>query len=452
MAIPASLFHSKTMRSDQSDNYYDERASYQHINAARGVCGNQQYFRGTLSDKNINLDHLDRQCTEVTTDDMTTAHQAHPETVHMPKIDWSAKTDHNSGAFEGGEDNRRVAEWVETQQASEHITLPLDSFESLIDRLIATEEAMERLKAVAFSCVREAHRVWRRPDDTRHEHSRHTSDTDGRHRRGRFQSCSIGIPRSDGIATGNDGSVSALNEEPPPHMCCNLDASRVAAFENDDAEASGTRTLSEYQRNAARAMERQGLCSLSSQIDGERIDSPAAKQTSDVTSKAVTLPTSWLDDSSSQSSRQSHVPAQIPGNHIRIVTSSPSIMGHKEGNIDRRVKTAQSTVASFNSVQNSSQNIHADRPGTASRVEARLRNGVDKFLLKIRPSRHSLQQSTASTRSPVTVWPQELDAYLALPTDALQSAGTAKMTPRSPRGERRERTITSRRSAPLLRA
>ena len=241
------------------------------------------------------------------------------------------------------------------------------------------------------------------------------------------------------------------------------DAEQVPHFassevENDKVEKVQTFTRSGVESDSTRVVEGQQPSTLTSRAHGDKTGNWTAKQTSDATTMPATLPTSWFEDSGSQSSCNCPTPEGVPKTQIRVVPPSPGVLADNERDMDGHVKPAQSVAASLSSVQNSIQNLSAstattkaDRIGTASRVEARLRNGVDKFLLRIRPSRRSLLQDNPSCRGPLTLSPQELDAYLALPTDAFRPVSATKMTPRSPTGDKHERILTSRHSAPLLR-
>lgn len=192
------------------------------------------------------------------------------------------------------------------------------------------------------------------------------------------------------------------------------------------------------------------------------VESRAAKQTSDATSRAVTLPTSWLEDSSSRSSYEVEVPNGNTKPGIRFVTHSPDgLRGKDDEQHDEpygRGKSANGMANSLHSMTNSGHDplasttsLAGNKKRAASRIEARLRNRMDRFLLRMRPSRSSLAQDSPTNRSPLTLSPGELDAYLALPSDAVASAAPPKMTPRPPTGDRTRRILASRHSAPLLR-
>lgn len=454
MARPATFHRPKTTRSDESDNYYDGRAYYPHTKAAHGR------FRNTIDENAIDIDPGAGTRTKVPSDRNATAYRRDSQTASGPRVIWSARIDHEFSTREPAEQNRRIAEWLDTQQVSEHIILPLDSFESMIDQVIETEEALEKLKNIAFSCVREARPTWRRPDNPPQERPPRVNDTNYSPGREIFEPSSIDLGRSNLGIPRDDGCVSSLNELPPWPPCHNYDANEVPTprsgrDENNEVVKSQAFTGTRGREDLTRMMEGREPSTLSDWVHGEKDNGWTAKQTSDVTSRPVILPTSWLEDSGSQSSGKSLTPQRLPESQIRVVPPSPGVIEGNERVMDDHVRPAQNFTASLRSSQNSVRKVHtatttlkADKAGTASRVEARLRNGVDKFLLKIRPSRNSLLQDNPSSRAPLMLSPHELDAYLALPT---RPAGTTKMTPRSPTGNRHERVLTSRHSAPLLR-
>ena len=156
MARPANFHPPQPTRSDEFDNYYDARACHPHTKAFYGRGWTHENFRDTTNNADIDLSLENGRWTNAIPDCSGPAHRRDSQTASLPKV-WSARIDHEFHAREPAEQNHRIAEWVETQQVSEHVTLSLDSFESMIDHLIATEEALDNLKSAAFSCVREAY-------------------------------------------------------------------------------------------------------------------------------------------------------------------------------------------------------------------------------------------------------------------------------------------------------
>lgn len=111
----------------------------------------------TLSDANTRLDERRGRCT----------------TESRPRLSvlTSSLQARDSLTFDDGSElgNSRVADWVKSQQYRQHIALPLDLFESMVDRLIASEEAAEQLRTIAITSIREACPVWRGPNGFQHE-------------------------------------------------------------------------------------------------------------------------------------------------------------------------------------------------------------------------------------------------------------------------------------------
>lgn len=369
---------------------------------------------------------------------------------------WPPQNEDISNNAEFPEPDRRVAEWVETQQVQVHVTLPLDSFESMVDQLIATEEALEKLKASAFSCLKGAQPLWKRSDDLHHEELTRASELVISPKGKPFGPRPADTEEYGCSRPGKHSDIPMVYEPSLPNA---RHGEKAPVFERRKEEEPGVLTRSDKGQTTGDGIGTRQSDAAQSHQQFPKMDTTEEKQTSDTTSKAVTLPTSWLDDSSSQSSCE-EVPTSgdMPKPELRVFTSLPGFLEDREGDMEGRSKPIQEVATSSKSIQSSTQytpspdaRLRREKSGAASRIESRLRNGVDKFLLKMRPSRTALPRDTPTSRSPLTLSPKELDAYLALPTDAVRPIEGPKMVPRPATGDRNRRVLTSRHSAPLLR-
>lgn len=462
MAMTSNVHPPRPARSDHSDNYYDGRANYPYAHASQARSWARDRLQTSMGGNEINRGMDAAKTRKVPPHYDPTPHRHEPPATSHPHIFQSAGIDHRAEEADHTEQNRRIARWVETQQVEVHVTLPLESFEAMVDQLIATEEALETLKSAAFSCLKGAQPLWKRPEDAQHEQPMYEHNTNHAMRAEMFRPSSDTVARPKLTALGINPSASRENDHSVPSRVPVHTLSQAVQHGNDRPKQEATGAWSESRSDLSPVVDNHEASTFPNGMSKGEGDTGAAKQTSDATSRTVTLPTSWLDDSSSQSSYEAPAPEQPMKPEIRFVTSSPdaasgqedeqnSVMAGQEMPVLGTAASLHSSPNSGHDALTSTTTLARSKKGTASRIEARLRNRMDRFLLKMRPSKSSLAQDSPTNRSPLTLSPEELDAYLALPSDAVASAGPPKMTPRPPTGDRNRRILTSRHSAPLLR-
>lgn len=465
MATTSRLKPPRPARSDHSDNYYDGRANYPYAHASRGRSWAHDHLQDLAWENDMSQGVDATKANKIPPHYDPTPHRQGPPAATPLNGFQSVGIDHRAEGVDHAEQTHRIARWVETQQAEVYVTLPLESFEAMVDQLDAMEDALETLKSAAFSCLNRAQPLWKRPEDARHERAMYEDDKNDATRAEIFRPSSDTVARPNVAALGPDLPAFRSNDHsvpsrvPYPYHT----VSQSPQHEGYRPMQGAACAWSESESDLSRFVEKQEASTPPSKVSKGEVHSRAAKQTSDATSRAVTLPTSWLDDSSSQSSYEAQAPEGSMKPEIRFVTSSPdaarggkddeqnSFMAGREKQVRGTAASLHSTPGSGHDVLPSTTTLAGSKKRTASRIEARLRNRMDRFLLKMRPSRSSLAQDSPTSRSPLTLSPEELDAYLALPSDAVASAGPPKMTPRPPTGDRNRRILTSRHSAPLLR-